>query len=179
MSRRTRIPRAAVSTGIALTALGVAGSPAHANTSATVRLSCDFPLVGASFIDATVTTQLPPTTFIGLTLPASNIPMTYAGSTGSLPAHKARPPIPNKARRMNFVSSSETRPPYRRKNRGVRKGSTTNSTADTTTKTSVRSVNGEKMSPRARTVPRSFTKHAARMALPYSVTLNPSSSMTA
>jgi hypothetical protein len=51
--------------------------------------------------------------------------------------------------------------------------------AETPTKISVFNVNGEKMSPSAITVPRSFTKHAARMALPYSVTLNPSSSITA
>jgi hypothetical protein len=46
-------------------------------------------------------------------------------------------------------------------------------------KMTVRTVNGEKINPSAMTVPRSFTKHAARIALPKSVLLNPSSSMTA
>ncbi len=46
-------------------------------------------------------------------------------------------------------------------------------------KTTVRSVNGAKIRPRAITVPRSFTKQAARTALPKPVLLSPSSSMTA
>ena len=40
-------------------------------------------------------------------------------------------------------------------------------------------VKGEKISPRAITVPRSFTKQAASTAFPKSVTLNPSSNITA
>src|SRR5574341_1446413 len=51
--------------------------------------------------------------------------------------------------------------------------------ADTTTKTRVRRLNGEKIRPSASTVPRSLTKQAARIALPNSVMLKPSSSITA
>lgn len=80
---------------------------------------------------------------------------------------------------MNFASSSAGRLPSRRKNRGVHQGSTAHAAAETATNARVRRVNGEKMSERARTVPRSFTKQAAKMALPYSVRLSPSSSITA
>src|SRR5271170_8274866 len=59
------------------------------------------------------------------------------------------------------------------------KGRTKKTTTLTTTKTSVRNVNGAKMSPNAMTVPKSLTKQAARMAFPKSVVLNPSSNMTA
>ena len=45
-------------------------------------------------------------------------------------------------------------------------------------KMSVLMVKGEKMRPNAMTVPRSLMKQAARMAFPYVVRLNPSSSMT-
>ena len=58
-------------------------------------------------------------------------------------------------------------------------GNTTNTATDTATKTSVRSVKGEKIRPSAITVPRSLMKQAARMVLPYSVVLKPSSSITA
>ena len=78
-----------------------------------------------------------------------------------------------------FASSSDTLPPYFLKKRGVRKGRTTNIATLTTMKITVLIVNGEKIRPRAMTVPRSFTKQAARMAFPKSVTLNPSSNMTA
>src|SRR5271156_4158834 len=54
-----------------------------------------------------------------------------------------------------------------------------NKTALTTTKITVRMVNGEKMRPKAMTVPKSFTKQAARIAFPNSVLLRPSSSITA
>jgi len=54
-----------------------------------------------------------------------------------------------------------------------------NTTTLTTTKITVRIVNGEKIRPRAMTVPRSFTKHAARIAFPNSVLLRPSSNITA
>lgn len=54
-----------------------------------------------------------------------------------------------------------------------------NAAAETPTNTAVFLVNGEKMRPRAITVPRSLMKQEARIALPYSVTLKPSSSMTA
>src|ERR1700679_1548407 len=81
--------------------------------------------------------------------------------------------------RMYFASSSETRPPYFLKNHGVRNGNTAKTTTETPTKMSVLIVNGEKISPSAMTVPRSLMKHAARIALPYSVVLKPSSSITA
>jgi len=80
---------------------------------------------------------------------------------------------------MNLASSSEGRLPRRRKNRGVNQGSRTNAAVEAPTKTSVRGVNGAKISASASTVPRSLTKQAARMALPYSVRFSPSSSMTA
>ena len=46
-------------------------------------------------------------------------------------------------------------------------------------KINVLMVNGEKIIPSAITVPTSLIKHAARIDLPYSVTLKPSSSITA
>jgi hypothetical protein len=46
-------------------------------------------------------------------------------------------------------------------------------------KTTVRNVNGAKISPSAITVPRSFTKQAARIPFPKLVSLNPVSNMTA
>src|SRR5580658_8969285 len=113
------------------------------------------------------------------TVPASTIPMRYAGRTASLPAHNAKPPKANRRNRMYFASSSETRPPYLRKKRGVRNGRTAKTTTQTPTKMSVLSVKGEKINPKAMTVPRSLTKHEARIAFPYSVVLNPSSSITA
>src|SRR5271170_8254272 len=103
----------------------------------------------------------------------------YAGKTASLPDHTASPPMPKRRKRMYFASSSETRPPKRRKKRGVRNGNTKKITILATTNTTVFRVKGEKISPRAITVPRSLTKHAARMALPNSVTLKPISSITA
>src|ERR1039458_263960 len=102
----------------------------------------------------------------------------YAGSTASLPAHAAKPPMPNSRNRMYFASISETRPPYFRKNHGVTNGSAPKTTTLATTKISVRMVNGAKIKPSAITVPRSFTKQAARMPLPKSVRFKPSSSMT-
>ncbi|HET7107401.1 MAG TPA: hypothetical protein VFI38_11375 [Candidatus Acidoferrum sp.] len=48
-----------------------------------------------------------------------------------------------------------------------------------TKKITVRIVNGEKINPSAITAPRSFTKHAARIAFPNSVLCKPSSSITA
>src|ERR1035437_352048 len=82
-------------------------------------------------------------------------------------------------KRMYLASSSETRPPYFRKNHGVTKGRTAKTATETTTKISVLMVNGEKINPNAITVPRSLMKQAARMDLPYSATLKPSSSITA
>src|SRR5438105_4211466 len=75
----------------------------------------------------------------------------------------------NSANRMYFASSSDTRPPYFAKKRGVRHGSTTNAPMLTTTNTSVRIVKGEKIRPSAITVPRSLMKQAVRIALPNSV----------
>ena len=40
-------------------------------------------------------------------------------------------------------------------------------------------MNGAKINPSATTVPRSVTKHAANMVLPYSVVLKPNSIITA
>src|SRR5712691_6595828 len=80
---------------------------------------------------------------------------------------------------MYLASSSETRPPYRRKNHGVRNGRAMKMTTLVTIKINVRTVNGEKIKPRAMTVPRSFTKHAARIPFPKLVRLNPNSSITA
>src|ERR1700689_2504330 len=80
---------------------------------------------------------------------------------------------------MYLASSSETRPPYFLKNRGVRKGRMAKTTILTAMKTNVFTVKGEKISPSAITVPRSFTKQAASTAFPKSVTLKPSSNMTA
>jgi len=107
------------------------------------------------------------------------MPIMYAGSTASLPAHTASPPMAKRKKRRYLASNSETRPPYLLKNHGVRNGRPMNTTTETTRKISVFMVNGEKINPSAITVPRSLMKQAARIALPYSVTLNPSSSITA
>src|ERR1039457_2059971 len=87
--------------------------------------------------------------------------------------------MPNNRKRMYFVSSSETRPPYFSKNQGVTNGRAAKTTTLAPTKINVRIVKGAKMRPSAITVPRSFTKQAARMPLPKSVRLRPNSSMTA
>jgi len=92
--------------------------------------------------------------------------MMYAGKTASLPDQTANPPIANSRKSMYFASSSETRPPYFLKNRGVRKGRIAKTTTLTPTKISVLIVNGEKIIPRAITVPRSLMKQAASTALP-------------
>src|ERR1700691_1313957 len=113
------------------------------------------------------------------TVPANTMPIMYAGSTASLPAQTANPPMAKRKKRRYLASNSETRPPYFLKNRGVRNGSTTKTTMETTTKISVLMVNGEKINPSAITVPRSLMKQAARIAFPYSVTLKPSSNITA
>src|ERR1035438_9360421 len=80
---------------------------------------------------------------------------------------------------MYFASNSETRPPYLRKNQGVKNGSTANVATATTTKMTVLMVKGAKIRPSAITVPRSFTKQEARMPFPKSVSLKPVSSITA
>ncbi len=54
-----------------------------------------------------------------------------------------------------------------------------NTTAPTPRKITVFIVNGAKMRPSATTVPRSVTKQAAKIVLPYSVLLKPNSSITA
>src|ERR1035438_7661232 len=82
-------------------------------------------------------------------------------------------------KRRYLASISETRPPYLRKKHGVRKGRAAKTATEVATKIRVLMVNGEKISPKAITVPRSLMKQAARMDLPYSVTLKPSSSITA
>src|SRR5438105_137980 len=87
--------------------------------------------------------------------------------------------MPNNKRRMYLASNSDTRPPYRPKNHGVRNGRTIKTRMLAMINTNVRMVNGEKIKPSAITVPRSFTKHAARIPLPKVVRLNPNSSMTA
>jgi len=58
-------------------------------------------------------------------------------------------------------------------------GSTIKTTMPVPRKINVLIVNGAKISPSATTVPRSVTKQAARMILPYSAVLNPNSSITA
>src|ERR1039458_3664784 len=91
----------------------------------------------------------------------------------------ASPPMAKRRKRIYLASISETRPPYFLKNHGVRKGKITKTAIDTTTKISVLMVNGEKINPSATTVPMSLMKQAARIDLPYSVTLKPSSSINA
>src|SRR5271163_4817756 len=105
--------------------------------------------------------------------------MRYAGRTASLSAQDASAPIPSRQKSRNFVSSSEGRLPYSRKNLGVSQGRITKTTTPTPRKIKVLIVNGANMRPRATTVPRSLMKQAASTVLPYSVTLNPYSNMTA
>ena len=78
-----------------------------------------------------------------------------------------------------FASISDARPPYFRKNFDVSDGKTAKARTQTPIKIRVLMVKGEKISPSAITVPRSLMKQAARIDLPKSVLLNPSSSMTA
>src|SRR5437899_1458363 len=77
-------------------------------------------------------------------------------------------PMAKRRNKRYLASSSDTRPPYLRKNHGVRNGKIAKTATHTTTKIRVLNVNGEKMRPSAMTVPRSFTKQLARMAFPYS-----------
>ena len=67
---------------------------------------------------------------------------------------------------MYLVSISETRPPYLLKNHRVKKGRKAKTTAQTPTKIRVFTEKGEKIRPKAITVPRSLMKQAARIDLP-------------
>ena len=79
----------------------------------------------------------------------------------------------------NLASSSDGRPPKRRKKRGVSHGSSSAARTRAPAKPAVFRVKGAKISPRAITVARSLTKQAASTILPYSLVFSPSSSITA
>ena len=112
--------------------------------------------------------------------PATTSPATYAGSTASLPAAVASAPEGEEhhEEELDFWLAHPVADPFDQAS-AVRRGRTNKVATVTAAKTASSHPNWANRPPRASTVPRSVTKHAARMSLPMSWRLRPVSTMTA